>query len=217
MAKGYGFEVSDWLLLGAVGAAAYFLWRSVVKPTGEITSGIAGATGAATDFFTNRVNEADSIIRGTEEWLSGLGSKEDTAYKFPPSPTDDSGRSTYWSPKTLPLSSPSLPTPYKVRRPTEAEISSALDWGRPFREPQSLTQFYFDKALNSSTPSENITLLNTPLYGGSSAKQATTQKVSMTPTTKTSFSYTKGSLDAGTYKVGRHTITVSKSYRKKKK
>ena len=48
MAKGYGFEVNDWLLVGAVAVGAYFIWKASQTPkdllVGAGTAVMSGAT-----------------------------------------------------------------------------------------------------------------------------------------------------------------------------
>lgn len=67
MAKGYGFQVSDWLLLGIVAVGGYFAWKTLGKGISTATEG----TGQAVSDISK--DTANLYSRGTE----ALGSYAD--------------------------------------------------------------------------------------------------------------------------------------------
>lgn len=44
MAKGYGIEASDWVLVLALAGAGYLIWKSVGEPVSEITHNVSSLT-----------------------------------------------------------------------------------------------------------------------------------------------------------------------------
>lgn len=78
--KGASININDWLIVGLIGVAAYFLWKSIVKPTTAATSGIGegiGTIGSETGQSFKAVS--DFFQQGWGYLTSQIGAKAETA------------------------------------------------------------------------------------------------------------------------------------------
>ena len=89
--KGASININDWIVVGLIGVAAYFLYKSIVKPTSQLTSGIGEAGGtvfsetgqsykAVSDFFQQGWNYLTSQI-GAKEQTKNMPAEKTSIYQ----------------------------------------------------------------------------------------------------------------------------------------
>lgn len=71
MAKAFGMEVSDLLLVGIIGVTAYFVWDTFIKPAKTVTNATAEGYGSLIDFFTQREKDLSQM------WMSSTNALAD--------------------------------------------------------------------------------------------------------------------------------------------
>ena len=63
MAKGAGFEVSDILLVAAIGGSAYFLYKTLANPLEDISQGAGDLLSLPTDIYSDIKSGGAALIR----------------------------------------------------------------------------------------------------------------------------------------------------------
>lgn len=86
MASGYGFQISDWVVAGAVALGGYFIYKALIKPVSDVTEGAGG-------FIKEVFHDTNTIYDTTKETIHDVyeGSKDVVTtgagfYGFGPNP-----------------------------------------------------------------------------------------------------------------------------------
>lgn len=73
MAHGYGFDVSDWVLIGVLAVGGYFAYKMIIKPTSDITGGASDIVTTIENQFQKQIATLSDLFNAGEKKLIGLG------------------------------------------------------------------------------------------------------------------------------------------------
>jgi len=232
MAKGYGFETSDWLLFGLVGAVLFYTYKTIQKPLDMLSSGAGQVYSDVKDvgkgIITGAGNIADFGLNIPKNIVNTASDVVDNAINYKETVTNpDKSTTTYkgnyaqvkagklWDFLTGNNGLSSSNQQSSLYKTPTGTYGTALDLGGYLTSSNKPTN-YFSNLSGKVYGQSNALPSNTNSNTNISNSNITTSVSRQTNAKKiTEKDYTNGRLNAGTYQTTKGIVKVSKAYRKK--